>query len=139
MASISTVSSMALTGLREVGGSLARELALQHARRTAMQAEQEARRLRREADALKEQAQRTQEEARRLYRQSDQQENAASLARRSLALASSANEMRKDLASRVSQVVDQRAFSAVAGAESRPRGAVNSEGQVTGRVIDIAV
>ncbi|MCX7896685.1 MAG: hypothetical protein N2441_02290 [Rhodocyclaceae bacterium] len=124
---------MQQTGIQSLGASALQQLAMLQARRTAERAEAEAQRLRVEAAELMQRARRTQEEARRLYRQSDQQENAAEAARSSLALGRGRMAAQAEIERQGMQILE-RIEARTAVEQAAP--VRNIDGQVTGRLIN---
>ena len=132
MASVSSISSANRYGFEQ--------LRLQQARRNADQAEQTAQALKIQADQAQREAVQANENARSLSNQSSQARANAGQARQGLAAMSSAQQS----VSQLSRVVDQvvaRQPAAIAVTERKSAGTptpsvVNSQGQVTGKIIN---
>jgi hypothetical protein len=135
MISVSSSSSANDYGLQQIR--------LQQARRNADQAEQAAQSLKTQADAAQRVADREQENARSLYVQSDQAQTKAGQARQGLAAFSSAQQAITQLSKSVDQVLSREQVPAevVSSAAAPPASSVgaavtNSQGQVTGKIVN---
>lgn len=138
MASISTTSSASPAA--QFGWQQAK---LQQAKRNADQAEATARSLLGQARDAQRVADRAQDNARDIGRQADRAQATAGQARQGLAMIQSAGRMETQISRVADRVVDRDAGSSVAAASSgktataaQASPVVNTQGQVTGKVID---
>jgi len=132
MASISS-----LSGAQSAAQSGLAQLRLQQAKRDAEQAEQVARALQAQAQSAQLKASEAEENARAITTQADVAENSAGQARQGLALVKTAGQMRSQLASVVTQVVEKQESAAPPAPVQTPAAPVtNVQGQVTGTVIN---
>lgn len=130
MASVSSTSSANQYGWQQ--------LKLQQAVRNADQAEQEAQSLKTQANDAQRVADRAQENARSLYVQSDQAQAKAGQARQGLVAIGTAQQSVTQLSNTVDQVLTRKpvSTSTTQSTSTSPAAVVNSQGQVTGTVIN---
>lgn len=128
-----------LSGTQPIVQSGLQQLKLQQARRNAAQAEQTAQALQTQADEAQRRAAHEQENARSLSVQADQAQGDAGRARQGLALIQTSSDSVTQLGRVADQVIQkqqssQAATPAPSVQESKP--VVNTQGQVTGTVIN---
>jgi chromosome segregation ATPase len=134
MASISSIS-----GAQSAAQSGLQQLRLQQAKRNAEQAEQVANSLQAQARDAQQRASEAQENARSISAQSDQARTTAGQARQGLAALSTGSQMQSQLSQVVGQVVEKQKAAEpppVAAAKSPAPPVTNTQGQVTGTVIN---
>lgn len=132
---MATISS--LSGAQSAAQSGLRQLRLQQAKRDAEQAEQIARSLQAQAQSAQQYANEAVERARTITSQSDQAQATAGQARQGLAAVSTVTQMQSQLSGVVTQVTEKLAPPKPAQAvKSSPPPVVNTEGQVTGTVVN---
>lgn len=128
MASISTTSSVSQYGWQQ--------LKLQQAQRNADQAELTAEALKAQASDAQRVADRAQEHARSLAVQSDQAQTQAGRLRQGLAALNSAQQAFAQLPQTINQAIVPAQTSAAAIQSSSTQGVTNTQGQVTGTIVN---
>lgn len=132
MASISSIS-----GTQSAAQSGLQQLRLQQAKRNAEQAEQVANSLQAQARDAQQRASEAQENARSISAQSDQAHTTAGQARQGLAALATGGQMQSQLSHVVDQAIDkQQAAEPAIAAKSPAPPVTNTQGQVTGTVIN---
>ncbi len=139
MAPVSSISSATQSGLQQI--------MVQQAKRNADQAEQTAQSLRAQADAAQRTAEKAQETARSLTLQSDQAQQQADQARQGLAAVTATQQGITSLSNTINQMLDRKLASIPATPSTTTPGTgaapvppvVNTQGQVTGTIINTAV
>jgi hypothetical protein len=113
------------------------QLRLQQAQRNAEQAEQRARALRAEAESAQHSAQREQERARGLNVDAQQAQGRAGDARRGVAALQSLDQFGQRIGQAYEKIAQAQA-QAPAPAVPPPEPVVNTQGEVTGQVVNVA-
>lgn len=119
------------------------QLRVQQAKRSADQAELAARTLREEADSAQRAADRAQAKADSLYARSAQARTVAGQARQGTAISKSVEVMQARLVHTANQIGERQAQANPASAQTQAENVaapvVNTSGQVTGTVVNVAV
>lgn len=130
MVSVSSTSGISQSALQQ--------LSLQQAKRNADQAEERARTLKAQADEAQQAANQSQERARTLEIESSQAQENASRARSGLAsLKASPVEQTMTTLSKVASKTASQAPTPTPTAATQPVTSVNSQGQVTGKLVNV--
>jgi hypothetical protein len=127
---------MAITSSTSVSQSGLQQLSLQQAKRAAAQAEQTADALQTQAQDARRRANREQENARSLSVQADQAQSGADRAKQGLVALQSANEMKVQLGNTVEHVAQKQQVAQSVSSTQQTAPVVNTQGQVTGTVIN---
>ncbi|MRR51625.1 MAG: hypothetical protein EG825_12045 [Rhodocyclaceae bacterium] len=126
-----------ISGTQSIVQSGLQQLKLQQARRNAEQAEQTAQALQVQADEAQRRAAREQENARSLSVQADQAQTNAGRARQGLASIQTASDSVAQLGNVVDQVITkQQAAPAATSSVQESKPVVNTQGEVTGTLIN---